>query len=91
MELFRCPICLLTPRIINVEYKFKLFTFRFLWPNNHKEIIYSKQFKKYYLRTIKYNKYNDINNKSEYFVKNVLISYLIDVKNSSRNMIFYLV
>ena len=69
MELFRCPICLLIPKIINVEYKVKLFAFRFISPNNNTEIIYSKQFKKYCLKTIKYNEYNDINNKSEYYCK----------------------
>ena len=70
MELFRCPICLLIPRIIYVDYqKFQQLFFRFLCPNNHTEILNYKNVKKYCLNNINCSECNDINNKSEFYCK----------------------
>ena len=69
MECLRCPKCLLIPRIIEVNYEFKKFNIRYFCPNNHTEIIYYKNMKKYDLNKIKCNECNNTNNKSLYYCR----------------------
>ena len=71
MNAFRCPICLLIPKIINVAYnKHQKFSFRIFCSNNHTEIINLKDMKKYCLNEIKCCECYDINHKSVYYCKN---------------------
>ena len=67
MKLFRCPTCLLIPRIINLDYRTTKIFFRYLCSNNHSKIINYKNIKKFNLAQIKCNECNNINNQSEYY------------------------
>ena len=69
MDCFRCPICLLIPRIISANYQMNKFTIRFLCKNNHTQNIEYKNLKKFCLKEIKCNECLNINNKSEYYCK----------------------
>ena len=69
MNCFRCPICLLIPRIISANYQLNIFTIRILCENNHTENIEFKDLKKFCLKDKKCNECLNINNKSEYYCK----------------------
>ena len=69
MELFRCPICLLIPRIIHIKYHSSQIFFRFLCSNNHTEILKCKNIKKICLNDKNCCECNDMNNKSEFYCK----------------------
>ena len=69
MNFFRCPICLLIPRIISANYHMNKFTIKFLCENNHTKNIEYKDLKKFCLKEIKCNECQDINNESKYYCK----------------------
>ena len=88
MNFYRCPICLLIPRIIYAKYEFKTFTFRILCSNNHTEIMNNKSFKKICLDEIKCNECHDVNNKSEYYCKecfNILCKKCKNIHQETKN------
>lgn len=88
MKFFRCPTCLLIPRIISVDIRIKKIFLRYLCPNKHSEIINYKQVKKFSLDKIKCNECDNNNNKLEYYCKecfNILCNKCIKIHEERTN------